>query len=76
MKPLSHADIQRRIADLERSGTTLPITDEEIAARRSFETRRGAPYAEAEWKEAKANLRAFIGLLAEWSARGPLRPRE
>jgi hypothetical protein len=65
VKPLGYADIQRRIAELERSGVTLPITNEEIAARQSIEKRRGEPYAEAEWTEAAANLRAFFGLLAE-----------
>ena len=70
MKPLTSTEIARRIAAFQRNGgaSILPITDEEIAARRVLETRRGEPYAEAEWKEARANLRSFFGVLAEWNA--------
>jgi predicted ATPase len=68
---LTYPEIQRRIAELQRNGgaTILPITDEEIAAKRAIETSRGEPYAETEWNEAAANLRAFVGLLSEWSER-------
>lgn len=67
LRPLTHAEIARRITVIERhAGATIIATDEERAAREVIESRRGVPYAEAEWKEAAANLRAFFGLLTEW----------
>jgi hypothetical protein len=73
LRPLSYAEVQRRIAEFQADGgaTILPFTDEELAARRAIETRRGEPYAEAEWKQAAANLRAFFGVLAEWQQPRP-----
>ncbi len=69
LRPLTVLDIQRRIMELQCSGATLlPITDEEIEARRTIEQRRGYPYEDTEWREDAARLRAFFGILAEWSA--------
>lgn len=68
MKSLTYSEIQRRIAEVQRT-TTLPFTEEELAARAAIEAHREEPYAEAEWTEAKSNLRAFFGILAEWNAR-------
>lgn len=41
----------------------------ENAARASLESSRGACYADDEWCEAKENLLAFFGVLAEWKAK-------
>lgn len=68
MRPLTYAEVQRRIAELQRSGATLPITDEEATARASIESDRGTQYSDTQWSEAAANLRAFFGILAEWKA--------
>lgn len=38
----------------------------EARARASIEARYGHPLTDAEWDKAKANLRAFFGLLAQW----------
>jgi len=50
------------------------MKDDDEAANRlreSYEKERGAPFTDAEWKEAEKNLLAFFGLLAEWDARTP-----
>ena len=41
------------------------MNPKESAARASIEARRGKPYSDAEWEEAKGNLLALARLLAE-----------
>jgi hypothetical protein len=38
----------------------------ERRARRSFEVRKGLPYTDEEWREAKANLVAFFRIAIQW----------
>lgn len=70
-RPLNVVEIRRRIAALQRSiPKKAPITVaslKEAEAREAIESRRGTPYSDSEWDEASSNLRAFFGLLGEWS---------
>ncbi len=47
-----------------------PTNDEREAAERrareSVEARKGSPYTDEEWREAKANLVAFFRIAIEW----------
>ena len=68
-------EIGYRLAAVERivaapvmgqDGSVSSFTEErERRMRRSIEAERGAAYTDAEWGEAKTNLVAFFGLLAE-----------
>ena len=68
MRKLTYAEIQRRIAELQRSGATLPTAKEEAMARSAIETKTGVSFTDAEWSAGAANLRAFFAVLAEWRA--------
>jgi hypothetical protein len=47
-----------------------PTTEEraaaELRARQSLEARKGSPFTDEEWREAKANLKALFSLLLKW----------
>jgi hypothetical protein len=47
-----------------------PTTEEraaaELRARQSIEARKGSPFTDEEWREAKANLIALFRLLVQW----------
>lgn len=69
LRVLTHAEIEQRIADTDPAPALVGTLGNETSARGGLEALRGAAYSEAEWDEAAANLRAFVRLMAEWSAR-------
>lgn len=38
----------------------------ELRARQSLEARKGSPFTDEEWQEAKTSLIKFFGILAKW----------
>lgn len=69
LRPLSHAEITRRIAAIERQGdATITATEDEREARSAVDVLREHPLTDQEWRAARANLLAFVGILSEWSA--------
>ena len=54
-----------------------PTTEERQAAeqraRQSLEARKGSPFTDEEWQEAKTNLLNFFRILAEWQVQAEQR---
>jgi hypothetical protein len=69
LRPLGYAEIARRIAALEHDGgATIVATEDERGARSAIDARRESPMTDREWRVARSNLLAFVGILSEWSA--------
>jgi hypothetical protein len=68
LRPLSFAELQSRVAAVERhAGATIIVSDAERRARASIDARRESPMTADEWREARANLLAFVSILSDWS---------